>query len=193
TLGFPRIGADRELKKAQEAFWKGEKTEAHLLETAKQLRARHWKLQQDAGIDLVPVGDFSIYDHMLDTVAMLGAVPKRYNWGGGNVDIKTYYQMARGDSSVKPMEMSKWFDTNYHYLVPELEPQQKFELSSTKLLDELKEAKEAGVKNPKPVLVGPFTFLKLAKSADEDFNLLNLVDNILPVYEQVLEKLVPQV
>jgi len=131
TLGFPRVGLDRELKKGLEAYWKGERSEADLLSLARELRHRHWELQQQQGIDLIPVGDFSLYDHVLDTTAMLGAVPQRFNWSGAQVDLPTYFRMARGEGGIAAMEMSKWFDTNYHYLVPEFYPGQTFKLSST--------------------------------------------------------------
>ena len=114
TLGFPRIGLGRELKKAQEAFWKGRIGERELLDTARALRMRHWTLQNEAGIDLLPVGDFSLYDSMLDTTAMLGAIPGRFGWDGGDVDVGTLFRMARGDGTATAMEMTKWFDTNYH-------------------------------------------------------------------------------
>jgi len=184
TLGFPRIGAGRELKQALEAFWKGAADEAELLDTAAELRRRHWRLQQDAGVDLVPVGDFSFYDHVLDTTAMLGAVPPRFG-AGGEVTLDTYFRMARGGADSAAMEMSKWFDTNYHYIVPELAPEQSFRLASTRLLDELEEALAEGV-NAKPVLLGPLTWLKLAKPTVEGFDPLDHLDGILPVYEEVI-------
>ena len=122
NLGFPRIGAQRELKKAVESYWKGTSSEKDLLATGKELRARHWKLQKDAGLDHIPSNDFSFYDQILDMTALLGAVPARYNWKGGNVDLATYFAMARGRQQggvdVTAMTMTKWLDTNYHYLVP---------------------------------------------------------------------------
>src|SRR2546422_9272703 len=128
NLGFPHLGAARELKRATEGYWGGKVSLPDLLKTGAELRARHWRLQQDAGIDLIPSNDFSYYDRMLDTCALVGAVPKRYGWAGGPVDIDTYFGMARGVQSggrdVTAMEMTKRFDTNYHYLVPEYEPGQ---------------------------------------------------------------------
>ncbi len=124
--GFPRIGARRELKFATEGYWRGDVSEADLLETAKGIRLDNWRLMQQAGIDLIPSNDFSLYDHVLDTIALVGAVPERYGRVGGNVDLDTYFAMARGRQEggidVTAMEMTKWFDTNYHYIVPELGP-----------------------------------------------------------------------
>ncbi len=191
TLGFPRVGADRELKKALEAFWQGQGGEADLQRVARELRSRHWRLQADRGVDVVPVGDFSLYDHVLDTTAMLGAVPDRYGWRGDSVDLGTYFRMARGDGgmgSVGAMEMSKWFDTNYHYIVPELGPGQTFRLGSRTLLDQVDEARAAGVR-ARPVLLGPLTYLRLAKPTVEGFDPLEHAGAILPVYEQVLREL----
>ena len=140
NLGFPRIGANRELKKAVESYWKGKSSEKELQATAKEIRARNWKLQKDAGLDHIPSNDFSFYDQVLDTTALLGAVPKRYNWKGGNVDLDTYFAMARGRQQggvdVTAMTMTKWLDTNYHYLMPELTPGMEFKISSTKIFDE---------------------------------------------------------
>ncbi len=192
NLGFPRIGAKRELKKAIESFWKGDLSEADLQKQAKAIRAENWKFQKDQGIDLIPSNDFSFYDQILDTIALFGAVPDRYKFSGGNVDLKTYFAMARGAQGngldVVAMEMSKWFDTNYHYIVPEFKKGQKFALSSSKIFDEFNEAKAAGIET-KPVLVGPITFLKIGKTHGEHFNTLELLDNLLPVYEEVLKKL----
>src|SRR5205823_3310641 len=154
NLGFPHLGAARELKRATEGYWSGKVSLPDLLKTGAELRARHWRLQHDSGIDLVPSNDFSYYDRMLDTCALVGAVPKRYGWAGGPVDIDTYFAMARGVQSggrdVTAMEMTKWFDLNYHYLVPEFEPGQAFRLSSSKPVDEFHEAKALGI-HTKPV------------------------------------------
>lgn len=192
TLGFPRIGANRELKRALEAFWKGEQSEAQLFGTARELRQHHWQLQKDQGVDLVPVGDFSFYDQVLDTTAMLGAVPPRYQWDGQQVDLTTYFRMARGEGELPAMEMSKWFDTNYHYLVPEFYSDQNFRLASTQVLDQTDEALKAGF-DVKPVLLGPLTWLKLGKSMEEGFDPLDHLDKILPVYEQVIQTLAKKV
>ena len=124
TIGYPRIGPKRELKKALESFWKGDIKENELQSTAKDLRKKNWEIQKENGIDLITSNDFSFYDQVLDTICLLGAVPDRYNWQGDDVDLKTYFAMARGSQTkeldVSALEMTKWFDTNYHYLVPEL-------------------------------------------------------------------------
>src|SRR6476659_9221626 len=160
--GFPRIGRNRELKFATEGYWRGETTADQLAETAKKIRVENWKLMQDAGIDLIPSNDFSYYDQVLDTIALVGAVPERYGWSGDQVDLDTYFAMARGrqtdDVDVTAMEMTKWFNTNYHYLVPELGPDTKFSANSTKQVAELREALALG-HTPRPVLVGPVTYL----------------------------------
>lgn len=191
-LGFPRIGAGRELKKALETYWKGELSELQLLQIGRELRARHWQLQKDAGLDYVSVGDFSYYDHVLDMSAMLGAVPPRFEWHGEAVDLDTYFRMARGAAptgkSAHACEMTKWFDTNYHYIVPEFHPEQTFRLSSTKLFEEIAEARALGF-NPKPVLIGPLTYLWLGKTKGEGFDRLQLLDRLLPVYRNLLETL----
>ncbi|MCC7260229.1 MAG: 5-methyltetrahydropteroyltriglutamate--homocysteine S-methyltransferase, partial [Alphaproteobacteria bacterium] len=148
NLGFPRIGAKRELKQAVEAYWKGNFSEKELLDAAKTIRKTNWELQKQQGIDFIPSNDFSFYDQVLDTTALVGAVPARYGFSGKTVDLATYFAMARGsqtkDKDVSAMEMTKWFDTNYHYLVPEFTKGQKFALSSTKPVDEYKEAKALG-------------------------------------------------
>src|SRR2546429_7038809 len=192
NLGFPHLGAARELKRATEGYWSGKVSLPDLLKTGAQLRARHWRLQQDAGIDLIPSDDFSYYDRMLVRSALVGAVPKRYGWAGGPVDMGTYFAMARGVQSggrdVTAMEMTKWFDTNYHYIVPEFEPGQTFRLSSSKPVDEFLEAKALGIQT-KPVLIGPVTFLLLGKTRTARFDRLALLDALLPVYAEVLSRL----
>ena len=187
-LGFPRIGVSRELKKAVEAYWKKLISARELAEVCQQLRLRHWHLQKDAGIDHIPSNDFSMYDHVLDTIALLGAVPQRYGFCGGNVDLDTYFAMARGNDDTHAMEMTKWFDTNYHYIVPEFHAGQKFHLASSKIFDEFNEAKTIGI-TTRPVLLGPVSFLLLGKAKDPDFDPLDLIDGLLPVYKEILEKL----
>ena len=191
TIGYPRIGPKRELKKALESFWKGDIKENELQSTAKDLRKKNWEIQKENGIDLITSNDFSFYDQVLDTICLLGAVPDRYNWQGNDVDLKTYFAMARGSQTkeldVSALEMTKWFDTNYHYLVPELKSDQKFKISSQKPFEEFKEAQSAGYKT-KPVLLGPITFLLLSKST-EGKNTLDLLDNLLPVYLEIVKKL----
>ena len=192
TLGFPPLGVARELKRATESYWSGKGSRASLLSTGAELRARHWRLQRDAGIDLPASNDFSFYDRVLDTCALVGAVPARYGWAGTAVDLDTYFAMARGVQSggrdVTALEMTKWFDTNYHYIVPEFSPDQSFRLASTKPVDEFVEALALGIKT-KPVLVGPVTFMLLGKGKASGFDRLDLLDRLLPVYAEVLGRL----
>jgi 5-methyltetrahydropteroyltriglutamate--homocysteine methyltransferase len=198
--GFPRIGRNRELKFATEGYWRGETSAEELAATAKAIRVENWKLMQDAGIDLVPSNDFSYYDQVLDTIALVGAVPERYGWPGGEVDLDTYFAMARGRQAegvdVTAMEMTKWFDTNYHYLVPELGPDTKFSLSSTKPFDEHAEAMEEVGIDTIPVLIGPASFLLLSKPADGvdegRFDPLSLLEPLVEVYGEVIERLAEQ-
>lgn len=191
TLGFPRIGLNRELKRVTEKYWKGEASREELTEAARELRLTNWALQRECGIDLVPAGDFSLYDHILDTTAMLGAVPERYSWDGGQVGLDMYFRMARGKAGaggVTAMEMTKWFDTNYHYIVPEFRPDQKFSVSTDKLLSEAGEAASAGFK-VKAVLPGPLTYIYLGKSMEAGFDRFTHLDAIVAVYERVLSDL----
>ncbi|MDC0376019.1 5-methyltetrahydropteroyltriglutamate--homocysteine S-methyltransferase [Pelagibacteraceae bacterium] len=184
------MGPKRELKKALEQFWKGEIQEQDLHTVAKNLRKQNWQTQKSAGVDLISSNDFSFYDQVLDAICLLGAVPKRYKWDGKEVNLTTYFAMARGsqtkDLDVPALEMTKWFDTNYHYLVPELSAEQTFKLSSNKPFEEYEEAKQAGF-DTKPIILGPLTFLLLAKGID-GFNTINLLDKILPIYKQIVEK-----
>ncbi|MCW5879203.1 MAG: 5-methyltetrahydropteroyltriglutamate--homocysteine S-methyltransferase [Anaerolineales bacterium] len=192
NLGTPRFGAKRELKTALESFWKGKLDEAGFLAACAELRRGNWQLQQDAGIDFIPSNDFSPYDQVLDTTAMVGVVPARYQWAGGKVDLPTYFAMARGGKTaagdVPAMEMTKWFDTNYHYIVPEFEPDQKFQLTHNKALDEFQEALAQGIRT-RPVLLGPVTFLSLGKSTAEGSDPLALLPALLPVYQAILRQL----
>jgi len=188
SLGFPRIGVKRELKKAIESYWKGELSKEKLFLAAKDLRKRHWELQKENGIDLVPVGDFSLYDQMLDMTATLGAVPKRFGFEGKKVDIETYFDMARGKGNNAAMEMTKWFDTNYHYIVPEFSSHQTFKISSEKIFEEIEEAIDEGFK-VKPVLLGPLTYIFLGKETEEGFDRFEHLDSILKVYEEMLTRL----
>jgi len=187
NLGFPRIGSHRELKQALESYWSGGTGADVLLRTAQTLRARHWFTQQKAGIDHIPSNDFSLYDQMLDTIAMLGAVPPRFGHVGGEVPLDLYFAMARGRSDAPAMEMTKWFDTNYHYIVPELTAQTEFCLSSHKAVEEYKEAKFLGIAT-RPVLIGPVTFLKLAKMRDGS-DRWALLPRLLAVYRALLASL----
>ncbi|WP_035728278.1 5-methyltetrahydropteroyltriglutamate--homocysteine S-methyltransferase [Bradyrhizobium murdochi] len=208
SLGTPRIGPRRELKFALESFWSGATDEKALIETGVGLRAANWARQKKLGVTVIPSNDFSFYDQMLDTSVMVGAIPEIYRWNGGPVSLATYFAMARGAQGkphetscghaghghddahgVPALEMTKWFDTNYHYMVPELAKDQQFNLASRKPIKEYEEAKALGYQT-RPVLVGPVTFLKLAKSKDAGFNPLSLLDRLLPVYIEVLRELV---
>lgn len=188
NLGFPRIGPHREMKKAVEDYWSGRIDGAGLAAAGRAIRSAMWRAQ--AGLDLVPVGDFTWYDHVLDTAAMLGVVPERFGPSDGEVDLDTVFRMARGRAPTGPdaaaLELTKWFDTNYHYLVPEFHADQAFRLSSSRLFDEVQEALDLGVP-AKPVLVGPMTFLWLGKAPGLDR--LDLAGRLSPVYAEVLDRL----
>ena len=186
NLGFPRIGHHRELKKALEGYWKGELDVAALHAVGKDLRARHWQLQRDAGIDVIPSNDFSFYDHMLDMTATLGAVPARF--AGIEEPTERYFAMARGTAAAPAMEMTKWFDTNYHYIVPELGAGQSFSLASRKPVEAFLEARALGIRT-RPVIVGPLTWLTLAKARDEGFDRFSLLGALLPIYAELLATL----
>lgn len=192
TLGFPRVGLKRELKKAQESYWAGNSTQEELLNVGRELRARHWQQQQQAGVDLVPVGDFAWYDHVLTTSLLLGNVPERHQNADGSIDLDTLFRIGRGraptGTPAAAAEMTKWFNTNYHYMVPEFQQGQQFKLGWNQLLDEVDEALALGHKI-KPVLLGPVTYLWLGKVKGEQFDRLSLLKDILPVYQQVLAEL----
>ena len=195
NLGYPRIGSQRELKKASEQYWSGKIPAQQLLQTGKTIRRQNWQLQKDAGIDLLPCNDFSFYDQVLDISLMVGAIPERYHSlmeAKQLPDIDLLFAMARGyqkdGHDVTAMEMTKWFDTNYHYIVPEFTANQKFVLYSNKVLSEFLEAKANGI-NAKPVLLGPISYLLLGKEKEEGFHRLELIKNLLPVYLEVLKKL----
>ncbi|MDP6710820.1 MAG: 5-methyltetrahydropteroyltriglutamate--homocysteine S-methyltransferase [Pelagibacteraceae bacterium] len=192
TIGYPRIGPKRELKKVLELFWKGKISENELEKTAKELRKQNWQVQKANGVDLISSNDFSFYDQVLDTICLLGAIPKRYKWDKDKVSLKTYFAMSRGSQDkeldVPALEMTKWFDTNYHYLVPEFSADQTFSLSSNKPFNEFNEAKSLGYIT-KPIILGPLSFLLLGKSDTQSFKTLNLLDKILPIYKEVIGKL----
>jgi 5-methyltetrahydropteroyltriglutamate--homocysteine methyltransferase len=205
TLGTPRIGPRRELKLALESYWSGKSDESALLTTAAALRAANRARQKALGVTVIPSNDFSLYDHVLDTSVMVGAIPPHYGWTGGPVSLATYFAMARGSDRgtghgvhdhageshahcAAAQEMTKWFDTNYHYMVPELDRQQRFVLSSLKPVDEYLEAKTLGYQT-RPVLLGPVTYLGLAKSRHADLDTLALLEGLLPVYVDVLRRL----
>ena len=208
TLGFPRIGPKRELKTALESCWAGKTDAATLLATAAALRAQAWKRQRDLGASVIPSNDFSLYDHVLDTTAMVGAVPKIYGWEDEQVGLQTYFDMARGargsaedegcahehahgGEGAPAAEMTKWFDTNYHYLVPEFTADQTFRLASDKALREYREARTLGIET-RPVLLGPVSYLLLGKARGGNFNPLTLLPRLLPVYAEVLRSLVAE-
>ncbi|MFJ6938676.1 5-methyltetrahydropteroyltriglutamate--homocysteine S-methyltransferase [Streptomyces sp. NPDC101132] len=189
--GYPRQGPNRELKKAIEGYWKGRVTADALRTTAADLRSANWQQLASAGITEVPTGDFSYYDHVLDTTVMVGAIPARHRAAVAADTLGGYFAMARGTQDVPPLEMTKWFDTNYHYLVPELGPDTVFTADPAKQVAELREALTLG-HTARPVLVGPVTYLLLAKPAPgaaADFRPLTLLDRLLPVYAEVLTAL----
>ncbi|KAF2339972.1 5-methyltetrahydropteroyltriglutamate--homocysteine S-methyltransferase [Flavobacterium tistrianum] len=193
NLGYPRIGSNRELKKASELYWAGKISAEELIDAGKEIRLKNWKLQAEAGVDLIPSNDFSFYDQVLDLTLTLGAIPARYHeLAKSNSSLDLYFAMARGSQKngqdVVAMEMTKWFDTNYHYIVPEFTKNQKFELFSEKIINEFKEANSLGIKT-KPVLIGPVSYLLLGKEKEEGFNRIDLIDALLPVYFEILEKL----
>ena len=191
NLGFPRIGAQRELKKAVEAYWKSELDETGLRRIGKGLRAQNWQLQQAAGIQLIPVGDFAYYDQMLNMTVLLGATPSRFGYAGSALSLTQYFTLARGDKNNFAMEMTKWFDTNYHYLVPEFLNTTEFKLGSEWLFEEVAEAQALGI-NAKPVLIGPLTYLYLGKEKHAGLRRLNLLPKLIPVYQQILARLKAQ-
>ena len=168
NLGYPRIGSQRELKRACENFWAGKIDKNELSSTGKSIRFNNWKIQKEAGIDIIPCNDFSFYDHVLDHIVSFGAIPLRFKHLAENLEpVDLYFALSRGyqdhESDVKPMEMTKWFDTNYHYIVPEFEPNQQFILNNDVTVNAFTEAKGYGIVNPKPVIIGPMSFLKLGK------------------------------
>ncbi|MHC4519662.1 MAG: 5-methyltetrahydropteroyltriglutamate--homocysteine S-methyltransferase, partial [Planctomycetota bacterium] len=171
-----------------ESYWAGRGSQQSLLETARTIRLTNWTLQRDLGIDHIPSNDFSLYDQVLDTTCMLGAVPPRFGFQGSTVDLDTYFAMARGRAEVAPMEMTKWFDTNYHYIVPEFEEGQQFSLASSKAVDEFIEARDHGVLT-RPVFLGPVSYLMLGKAKSTRVQPLDLLDKILPIYAEVVSQL----
>jgi 5-methyltetrahydropteroyltriglutamate--homocysteine methyltransferase len=197
NLGFPRLGPHRELKRALEQYWAGKMSADELAAVARRLRENAWRRQQALGVDHIPSNDDSLYDHVLDTAAMVGAIPERFHRGGRSFDLDAYFAMARGDASdparqIVALEMTKWFDTNYHYLVPELSPDQEFSYLSKKPLERFREAQALGIVT-RPVLLGPVTFLLSAKSAaasaTASFDPLDLLPRLLPIYAEVLADL----
>jgi len=188
NLGFPRIGARRELKRAVEGYWAGQVDPEELQAVAADLRRRHWRLQQSLGIDCIPSNDFSLFDHVLDAAVLVGAIPKRFGWRGEPVDPALYFMLARGGDDIPPLELTKWFDTNYHYLVPEIEQGMSFRLASTKPVDEFREAAALGI-HTRPVLLGPMSFLWLSKCRRTRPRPHAWLKKLLPVYEELLWRL----
>lgn len=193
NLGYPRIGRNREIKKSLEGFWAGKLNHQQLLATAKEIRRENWLLQKEIGIDQIPSNDFSLYDHMLDMAILLGAIPDRFQFTNSLDDLDIYFAMARGVTSgelqeLPPLEMTKWFNTNYHYLVPEISPSTLFQKNSTKILNEYKEASDLGVKT-RPVIIGPVSFLLLSKSTQDGFHPISKISELLSVYSSILEEL----
>jgi 5-methyltetrahydropteroyltriglutamate--homocysteine methyltransferase len=193
NLGYPRIGSDRELKKANEQYWSGKISADNLLTIGKNIRKENWALQFNAGIDLIPSNDFSFYDQVLDLSLTLGVIPEQYQaFAKQNTVLDLYFAMARGaqkeGQDVIAMEMTKWFDTNYHYIVPEFTRDQDFSLFSEKIIDEYIEAKEAGFQT-KPVIIGPVSYLLLGKEKQEGFHRIELINKLLPIYFEILKKL----
>ena len=187
--GYPRIGAKRELKFAVEAFWKGAKSEAELQAVAAEIRRLNWAAQKAAGADLLPVGDFSFYDQVLDTQVALGCIPKRFGFDAANLGLPEYFQLARGNATQFAMEMTKWFDTNYHYIVPEWHADTEFAAHSANLIAQIKEARALG-HDIKPTLVGPLTLLWLGKKKEEfGCRVATLLPKLLPAYAQLLREL----
>lgn len=195
NLGYPRIGKKRELKKACEQYWSGKIIQKELLDVSRRIINENLKLQQEAGIDLIPVNDFSFYDHVLDMTLTLGAIPQRYHdviLNKANNELDLYFAMARGYQKdgldITAMEMTKWFDTNYHYIVPEFSKGQSFKLFSNKIINEFIGARQIGI-NAKPVILGPVSYLLLGKEKEEGFEKLDLIDNLLSVYLEILKSL----
>jgi len=196
NLGYPRIGSQRELKKATEQYWSEKISQQQLLLTGKTIRLQNWQIQAEAGIDLIPCNDFSFYDQVLDTTLMIGAVPKRYQTLAATkqlTNIDLLFAMARGYQKdgfdITAMEMTKWFDTNYHYIVPEFTADQKFSLLNKKVITEFLEAKAQGF-TTKPVLIGPVSYLLLGKEKQEGFHRIDLLSSLLPVYLEIIGQLV---
>ena len=184
-LGFPRVGAKRELKFAQERYWRKELAEQDLLDIAKVLREKNWQTQAASHVDFVAVGDFTFYDHILDLQVATGAIPARFGFDSQNLTLDQYFQLARGNKAQFAIEMTKWFDTNYHYLVPEFHANTEFKPNPTHYVNQIREAKALGL-TVKPVIVGPLTFLWLGKEKGEAFNRFDLLAKLVPVYQAIL-------
>ena len=186
--GFPRVGAKRELKFAQERYWRGEIAEADLLDIAKRLRELNWQHQAKANADFVAVADFTLYDHILDLQVATGAIPARFGFDSQNLTLDQYFQLARGNKTQFAIEMTKWFDTNYHYLVPEFHKETQFKANPEHYVTQIREAKALGYQ-VKPTIVGPLTFLWLGKEKGAAFNRFDLLAKLVPVYVEILNAL----
>ena len=195
SLGFPRIGRQRELKFAQEKYWRGESTQAELVQVAKELRSTHWKWQSEAGVNLLPVGDFAYYDQVLTLSATLNAIPERHRDENetlsGEIGLDTLFRVARGRAPTgkdsPAAEITKYFNTNYHYIVPELTEEQEFNIAYEQIFNDVSEAQALGYQ-AKPVLLGPVTYLYLAKAVGSDFDKLSLLPQLLVAYKQILQR-----
>jgi len=193
NLGYPRIGLKRELKKALEGYWEGNLSQEELIQVGSDIRRSNWQLHHQVGIQHIPCNDFSFYDQMLDTSLMLGAIPNRFRDLSNQANLDLYFAMARGSKrgifkDTKPLEMTKWFNSNYHYIVPEISPDSQFTLLSTKPLDDFLEAKSIGIIT-RPVIIGPMTFLLLSKSTSRDYFPIDKIEEITPCYLELLRKL----
>ncbi|WAI18990.1 MAG: 5-methyltetrahydropteroyltriglutamate--homocysteine S-methyltransferase [Buchnera aphidicola (Brevicoryne brassicae)] len=189
TLGFPRIGWNRELKRAQEKYWSGDISLENLLSIGYEIRKKNWQRQKEFGIDYIPVGDFAWYDHVLTTSMMLGNIPERHNSFNSSIDLNCLFRIARGCSpDISASEMTKWFNTNYHYIVPEFYKDKILKFSWKQILDEVDEALLLGHK-VKPILLGPITYLWLGKVKEKHFDRLDMLENIIIIYKQVLQEL----
>ncbi|HEZ4516953.1 TPA: 5-methyltetrahydropteroyltriglutamate--homocysteine S-methyltransferase [Neisseria meningitidis] len=187
--GFPRVGAFRELKFAQEKYWRKEISEQELLAVAKDLREKNWKHQAAANADYVAVGDFTFYDHILDLQVATGAIPARFGFDSQNLSLEQFFQLARGNKDQFAIEMTKWFDTNYHYLVPEFHADTEFKANAKHYVQQLQEAQALGLK-AKPTVVGPLAFLWVGKEKGAvEFDRLSLLPKLLPVYVEILTEL----
>ncbi|QLB13703.1 methionine synthase (B12-independent) [Bisgaardia hudsonensis] len=190
-LGFPRVGAKRELKFAQERYWRKELSEQDLLDIAQKLREINWQNQAKENADYVTVADFTFYDHILDLQVATGAIPKRFGFDSQKLTLEQYFELARGNKDQFAIEMTKWFDTNYHYLVPEFHKNTEFKANPSHYVKQIKEAKALGF-NTKPVIVGPLTFLWLGKEKGETFNRLQLLEKLLPIYTEILNAFIAE-
>jgi 5-methyltetrahydropteroyltriglutamate--homocysteine methyltransferase len=187
NVGYPRIGEKREWKQALEQFWAGKLEKEEFLKRIEEIRLQHLKKQKEHGIDLIPVGDFSLYDHVLDTAVMFGLVPKRFNYSGGKVSLETYFDIARGTKEAVAAEMTKWFNTNYHYIVPELNETAPA-LVENRPLQFFQEAKQKLGIHGKPIILGPITFVKLSKGYDKS-EFKAVVEQFVPLYAEILREL----